>query len=62
MKPIYINWKGPCGRETIDCVDVQPEYWPTQKAMRREAYRLVSEYHMCGQAAYVSTRPCANWK
>lgn len=62
MKTIYINARTAQGRETIDSVDPSPEYWPTARAMRREASRLVREYHMCGIAAYVSSRPCANWK
>ena len=62
MRPIFINWKGPQGRETVDSVDPQPEYWPTARAMRKEARRLVSEYAMCGMAVYTSSRPCANWK
>ena len=62
MRPIYINARTAIGRETVDSVDPQPEDWPTARAMRREAARLVAEYHMCGIAAYTSCRPCANWK
>ena len=62
MRPIYINARTAQGRETVDSVDPDPEYWPTPRAMRKEAARLVSEYHLCGIAAYTSTRPCANWK
>lgn len=61
MKPIFLNWKGPQGRETVDSVDVQPEYWPNARAMRKEANRLCSEYAMAGMAVYKSSRPCANW-
>lgn len=62
MRPIYINARTAQGRETVDSVDHQPEYWPTRRAMIKEARRLVSEYAICGIAAYTSSRPCANWK
>jgi hypothetical protein len=62
MKPIYLNWKGPQGRETVDEVSHDPEHWPTARAMRAEARRLVSEYAMCGMNVYTSSRPCSNWK
>ena len=62
MRPIYINARTSQGRETVDSVDHQAEYWPTRRAMRKEAAHLVAEYHLCGIAAYISSRPCANWK
>ena len=62
MKPIFLNWKGPQGRETVDSVDPHPEYFPTRRAMVKEARRLEAEYAMCGMAVYQSSRPCANWK
>ena len=62
MKPIYLNWKGPQGRETVDEIDVQPEYYPNARAMRAEARRLCREYAMAGMDVYQSSRPCANWR
>lgn len=62
MKTIYLNWKGPQGRETVDELDHSLDYWPTPRAMRAEARRLCSEYAMAGMDVYTSSRPCANWK
>lgn len=62
MRPIFLNWKGPQGRETVDSVELYPVHWPTRRAMIKEARRLVSEYAMCGMNVYTSSRPCANWK
>lgn len=62
MRPIYLNARTAQGRETVDSVELDPRFYPTRAAMRAEARRLVSEYNLCGIAAYTSTRPCANWK
>jgi hypothetical protein len=65
MKPIFLNWKGPQGRETVEEIRAEDlaEYWAgDQNAARKEARRLVSEYAMCGMNVYTSSRPCANWK
>ena len=61
-RPIYLNWKGPQGRETVDSVELDATHWPTPRAMRKEASRLCSEYAQCGMAVYQSARPCANWR
>jgi hypothetical protein len=54
---LYLNWRGPQGRETID------EYTGSGIEARRERARLLSEYAMAGMVgAYWSSRPCANWK
>jgi hypothetical protein len=56
-KPIFINWRGPQGRETID--SVYPEEFATRGEMRREASRLICEYALAGMpGAYTSTREC----
>lgn len=60
MKPTYLNWKAPQGRETID--ELSPADFPTRQAFRLELRRLISEYHLAGMACYSSSRPCANWK
>lgn len=56
---IYINARTAQGRETVE---LDATYWPTPRDVRKEARRLVSEYNIAGIAAYVSSRPCANWK
>ena len=61
VRPIYLNWKGPQGRETVDSVEQDIVYWPTARDMRKEANRLCREYAHCGMAVYQSSRPCANW-
>jgi hypothetical protein len=59
---VYINWRGPAGRETIDQVDQDEKYFTSRAAVRREARRLLGEYALCGMAgAYLSSRSCANW-
>jgi len=60
-KPIFLNWRGPEGRETVDSVEHDATYWPDRRAMRKEARRLVSEYALAGMGVYLSSRPCANW-
>lgn len=61
MKSIYINVRISRGRETVDSVDPSPEYWPTARAMRKEAVRLVAEYRLAGMAVYMSSRACKGW-
>jgi len=61
-KPIFLNWKGPQGRETVDSVELCPEHRPSRATMRKEARRLVSEYAIAGMSVYTSSRHCANWK
>lgn len=60
-RPIFLNWKGPQGRETVDCVEHDPRYWPDARAMRKEAARLCGEYAVAGMAVYTSSRPCKGW-
>ena len=58
MKPsdiIYLNWRGPAGRETVDSVD--PADWPSLDAAKAEASRLVCEYALAGMpGVYQSSR------
>lgn len=59
-KPVFLNWKGPQGRETVDEFD--PEPGQTPKDFRRYVRDMVREYHLAGMAVYQSSRACANWK
>lgn len=62
---IFLNWKGPQGRETVDEVrpdDLAATWEGDSAAARKEARRLVSEYSLAGMNVYQSSRPCANWK
>jgi hypothetical protein len=62
MSTVYLNWKGPNGRETVD------EFTPGQdtpaagREFRAYVRQMVSEYHRAGMAVYQSSRPCAGWK
>lgn len=50
--PVFINWIGPAGRETIDEFET-----------RKEARAMLVEYQIAGMAgAHLSSRMCANWR
>ena len=58
---LYLNWRGPQGRETVDQLD--PADFPTHAAFRAERDRLLGEYSMAGMGGvYASTRACSGWK
>lgn len=60
MTVIYLNWKGPQGRETVDELDRAD--FASARDMRREVSRLISEYAMAGMGGvYSSCRKCQNW-
>ena len=57
---VYLNWKGPQGRETVDELDRAT--FPDFKAFRAEKLRLIREYAMAGMSGvYSSSRPCKGW-
>ena len=59
---VYLNWKGPQGRETVD------EFTPGEGApldwreFRRYVSDMCAEYAMSGMPVYQSSRMCANWR
>lgn len=58
MARVFINWRGPQGRETIDECEGE-----TRRKVRQEARALAGEYAMAyGGNVYLSGRPCANWR
>lgn len=58
---VFLNWKGPQGRETIDQMDTAE--FASTKEFRAELSRLLGEYAMAGMpGVYRSSRCCANWK
>jgi len=59
-KPVFLNWRGPAGRETVD--EFAPEPGQTGKDFRAYVREMVAEYHLAGMAVYQSARPCANWR
>ena len=57
--PRYFNWKGPQGLETVDEFTREPgQKWMEFRAYLRE---MVREYHLAGQAVYISSRACKDW-
>lgn len=62
-KVMFINWKGDCGRETIDEVRREDFSQMSWGEFREECRRLIGEYSLAGMGgAYLSSRCCANWK
>jgi hypothetical protein len=59
-KKVYLNWKGPRGRETVDVV-IRSELKLSPRDFSREVARLCSEYAMSGMNVYPSSRCCAGW-
>lgn len=60
MATVYLNWKGPSGRETVD--EFAPEPGQSAKDFRKYVADMCREYAMAGMNVYQSSRPCANWK
>ncbi len=56
---VYLNWRGPQGRETVD--EFSPEPGQDMKAFRKYVREMVSEYCMAGMCVYRSSRPCKGW-
>lgn len=49
---VYINWRGPCGVETVD-----------EFSTRKEARAMLAEYNMAyGGGCYLSSRACRAWR
>ena len=62
MKKLYLNWRGPAGRETVDEFtrgEDSPADW---RGFRRYVGQMVAEYRIAGMDVYTSGRACANWR
>ena len=57
---VYINWKGPQGRETVDEFEQEPGQ--ARREFMQHVWKMMLEYQMAGMAVYSSSRPCANWR
>ena len=57
---IYLNWKGPLGRETVDEVD--PADFTSRRAAMQYAKTLRREYAIVHMDVYTSSRACKGWK
>ena len=56
----YLNLKTHYGVETVDELDSSD--FKTYKEFREELKRLLYEYHLSGQNAYISIRACKEWR
>lgn len=61
MTTIYLNWKGPSGRETVDAF-TKGENAPIGPEFGRYVHKMALEYRAAGVNVYKSSRACANWK
>lgn len=61
MKTVYLNWKGPQGRETVDQFTPGHDAPAAPKAFRAYVRQMVAEYKMSGMSVYRSSRPCKGW-
>ena len=60
---VYLNWKGPNGRETVDEFTRGSDDAPAGgKEFWAYVRRTAIEYHEAGLAVYTSSRPCEGWK
>ena len=57
---IYLNWKGPQGRETLD--EFTRETGQTQRDFMIYVRKMIDEYRTAGMNVYRSSRCCANWR
>lgn len=57
---VYLNWRGPRGRETVD--EFTKESDKSAKEFRAYVNDMVIEYHVAGMNVYQSSRKCANWE
>lgn len=56
---VYLNWRGPKGRETVD--EFSPEPGQDMKDFRKYVREMVGEYCLVGMRVYRSSRPCKGW-
>jgi len=57
---VYLNWKGPQSRETVDEFSREPGQ--TYKDFMRYVREMIGEYRLAGMDVYRSSRCCANWR
>jgi hypothetical protein len=58
---VFLNWRGPAGRETVDAFTAGEDAPADPRAFRRYVREMVREYHMAGMGVYTSSRPCRGW-
>jgi hypothetical protein len=57
---VYLNWRGPNGKETVDEFEREPGQSP--RDFRAYVRQMQDEYAMAGMPTYKSSRPCSNWR
>ena len=58
---VYLNMRGPAGRETVDEFTRGQDAPADSREFRRYVRDMVAEYHMSGVPVYTSSRACAGW-
>ena len=58
-KPVFLNWRGQQGRETVD--EYTQEENQTTKEFRAYVRKMQAEYALAGMSCYQSSRPCKGW-
>lgn len=61
-KPVYLNWNGPKGKETVDEFTRGEDSPEDRKEFRKYVRKIQAEYSMAGMNTYQSSRPCKGWK
>lgn len=59
---VYLNTRGPAGRETVDQFTPGEDSPADPRAFRRYVRDMAAEYCMAGMPVYTSSRPCAGWR
>lgn len=62
MKTVYLNWKGPQGRETLDEFTRGKNAPAGFREFRQYVRGMLREYVLSGMDAYRSGRPCRGWR
>ena len=60
-KPIYLNWKGPQGNETVDEFTRGEDAPEDVREFRRYVREMQAEHSLAGMSTYQSSRPCKGW-
>lgn len=59
MKTVYLNMRGPSGRETVDEFTRGQDAPADLRAFQGYVRDMVAEYRAAGMPVYASRRPCA---
>lgn len=62
LQTVYLNWRGPCGVETVDEFTAGDNAPVGRKEFRAYVRKMAEEYGIAGMAVYQSSRACKAWK